>query len=103
MTALRTLQVVDETGISYRVLDYWIRRGAISIADPSYGSGSARYFSTEDVYRIRFISRFYHQMPQLFNIEFVAQCWSSSTKMTEYDTHYEMELSSGIVLSIPKV
>lgn len=102
MTALRTLQVVDEINISYRVLDYWIRQGAVTISDPSYGSGTSRFFSTEDVYRLRFISRFYHRMPQLFNIDFVRQCWRDTTKMNEYDTHYEMELASGIVLSIPK-
>jgi DNA-binding transcriptional MerR regulator len=100
--SLRTPQVASELNLSYRVLDYWIRQKAVFLADPGYGSGSARYFSNEEVYRLRFISRFYHLIPQLFSIDFVRQCWDRSTSMKEYDTHYEMELQSGIVLTIPK-
>lgn len=102
MAALTTPQLVDEIGISYRVIDYWIRSEAIEPTVPANGSGSSRYFSAEDVFRLRFISRFYHVLPRLFTVDFVRQVWYGGTMMNEYDTHYEMELETGIVLSVPK-
>lgn len=102
MAALTTPQLVDEIGISYRVIDYWIRMDAIAPTVPANGSGSSRLFSDEDVFRLRFISRFYHLMPRLFNVDFVRQVWYGGTNMNEYDTHYELELEAGIVLCVPK-
>ena len=102
MASMTTPQLVDEIGISFRVIDYWIRMEAIAPTVPANGSGSQRLFSDEDVFRLRFISHFYHLVPRLFSVDFVRQVWYGGTIMNEYDTHYEMELGSGFVLSVPK-
>lgn len=102
MTILRTPQVCDEIGITYRVLDYWIRNEAVEPAVQSFGSGSPRLFSADDVNRLKFVSHFYHKMPRMFTIDLVRTIWHGDTRMEEYDTHYEMELDNGIVLSVPK-
>jgi len=40
-------------GITYRMLDYWIRIGLVTPSVPATGSGSRRRFSPADVYRVR--------------------------------------------------
>ena len=47
-------EVCALTGVSYRQLDYWCRRGyaAASIGD-GWGSGSARRFNDADLARVR--------------------------------------------------
>ncbi len=47
---LRTREVCDRIGVSYRVVDYWARKGVLCPSVTSAaGSGSQRLYSREDV------------------------------------------------------
>ena len=49
MMCLTTEQVCDQTGVSYRMLDWWIRTGLVAPANDGLGSGSVRCFTDTDV------------------------------------------------------
>jgi len=55
-----TTEVLEMTGLSYRVLDYWLRTGAILLADgTSPGSGVPRRYSEDEVDAIlRLVERY---------------------------------------------
>ena len=42
-------EVVELTGVTYKMLDYWDRRDVISPVTPAAGSGSRRRYSAEQV------------------------------------------------------
>jgi DNA-binding transcriptional MerR regulator len=48
-TAYSTDQVCALAGITYRTLDYWIRRGIVTPSVAADGSGSARRFTRAEV------------------------------------------------------
>ena len=50
-----TQEVLDATGISFRVLDYWLRTGVIVIGDRNNtpGSGNARRYTACEVKAIK--------------------------------------------------
>lgn len=51
---LTSTQVCRLVGISYRQLDYWVRRGMIECPDKrGLGSGHARRWTPEDVRRLK--------------------------------------------------
>lgn len=55
-----TTDVLDElldTGLTYRILDYWIRCGVITPTVEAAGSGSWRGFSGQDRWLIRILAR----------------------------------------------
>jgi hypothetical protein len=49
---LTSNQVVEMTGVSYRRLDFWVRRGLVRPAVGARGSGSQRLWAPEDVDRV---------------------------------------------------
>lgn len=51
---LTARDVVDQTGVSYRQLDYWARAGALVPRIPAAGSGSVRRYDTTQVAIVRF-------------------------------------------------
>jgi DNA-binding transcriptional MerR regulator len=58
-----TNEVLEMTGLSYRVLDYWLRTGAINLADGSTrpGSGVSRRYSEDEVEAILLLVSRYQQ------------------------------------------
>jgi DNA-binding transcriptional MerR regulator len=49
-----TREVIAMTGLSFRVLDYWLRTGAVILADDNTpGSGSPRRYSESEVEAIK--------------------------------------------------
>jgi DNA-binding transcriptional MerR regulator len=45
-----TLEAAEMAGVTYRQLDYWLRRGIIEISDdPQPGSGHSRRFTQTEV------------------------------------------------------
>lgn len=50
---LGSMEVIEQTGITYRQLDYWCRTGIIEPTIPGRGSGSARRFTEREVDTIR--------------------------------------------------
>lgn len=46
-------EVVERTGVTYRMLDYWVRCGAVTPAVPAAGSGTRREFTEEQVDHVR--------------------------------------------------
>lgn len=60
-TYLTTGEVLEMTGLSFRVLDYWLRTGAIRLADGTTpGSGVSRRYSQEEVAAIQRVVARYH-------------------------------------------
>lgn len=52
--ALTSAEVCDAAGITYRQLDYWIRRGYVSPSvQDAEGPGSLRLFSAADLEDVR--------------------------------------------------
>lgn len=53
-------EVLELTGLSFRVLDYWLRTGAVRLADGTTpGSGVSRRYSQEEVAAIqRLVERY---------------------------------------------
>ena len=54
--------MLEQTGLSFRVLDYWLRTGAIRLADGTTpGSGVSRRYSEDEVAAIqRLVARYEH-------------------------------------------
>lgn len=52
-TTHSTQEVADLTGVSYRMLDYWLRQGIIAIDGNTSGSGSRRRWSCDEVARLK--------------------------------------------------
>lgn len=48
-----TLEVSVLTNVSYRQLDYWLRKGYISILEDAEGSGSRRRWTLEEINQLR--------------------------------------------------
>ena len=50
-----TRDVLEHTGISFRILDYWLRTGVISLGDDLNmpGSGRSRRYTEDEVNAIR--------------------------------------------------
>lgn len=47
------VEVAEMLGVSYRMIDYWLRNGFISIENPAAGSGSRRTFTMAEVEKLR--------------------------------------------------
>jgi hypothetical protein len=57
-----TSEVLEMTGLSFRVLDYWLRTGAIQIAGGTTpGSGVSRHYSEDEVAAIQRLVQRYNQ------------------------------------------
>lgn len=50
---LTTTQFVNLTGVTFRVLDYWLRNGVLEPAVEASGSGSRRQFFPDQVPMVR--------------------------------------------------
>ena len=49
-----TTEVIEMTGLSFRVLDYWLRTGAVVLVDGNTpGSGGRRRFTEDEVEAIQ--------------------------------------------------
>lgn len=47
--AFSSREACDAAGLTYRVVDYWVRQGAVWPSVPAAGHGSQRRWSTRDV------------------------------------------------------
>jgi len=57
-----TTEVLEMTGLSYRVLDYWLRTGAITLArGTTPGSGVGRRYTEDEVHAIHTLVARYQQ------------------------------------------
>ena len=55
-----TWYAAKAAGVSYRMLDYWLRTGAVRIADPATpGSGHSRRFTEDEVETLVAVARTY--------------------------------------------
>ena len=56
-----TTEVLEMTGLSFRVLDWWLRKGAVILVDANTpGSGTPRRYSEEEVELIKQLADRYH-------------------------------------------
>lgn len=56
MSALTSREVCEQTGVTYRQLDYWCRRGLVRPTVEASGQGSRRGWARADVERVRRVS-----------------------------------------------
>jgi MerR HTH family regulatory protein len=52
-------EVCSEVGITYRMLDYWLRKGYITIEHQAHGSGTHRRFTEDEVEALRELVAYY--------------------------------------------
>lgn len=50
-------RIQQVTGVTYRRVDYWVRRGYLRPVNPGPGSGHARKFTAEDAVRVAVIDQ----------------------------------------------
>lgn len=62
-TTYTSMEVADMVGISYRMIDHFIREGHITLScDPTPGSGRRRYWTEDELNAMRLFAAKYHQM-----------------------------------------
>lgn len=60
---LTSMEVCEKTGLTYRMLDYWVRRGRIKPVTEAHGSGTARLFSPAVVPQVKALLARIRQCP----------------------------------------
>ena len=55
-------QVCAEIGMTYRILDYWLRKGYIAIENDAHGSGSQRRFTASELSALRIMWARYEEV-----------------------------------------
>jgi DNA-binding transcriptional MerR regulator len=94
---LSTTQVVDSTGVTYRVLDYWIRNGVLEPVVDANGSGSRRLFEPRQVPMIRALGRIQHALnlnEAGVSTVLLGECFDAMKRGQLY-----LDLSDNVVLS----
>jgi DNA-binding transcriptional MerR regulator len=82
-----TKDVLEHTGISFRMLDYWLRTGAISLGEGSNtpGSGRSRRYTHEEMAAIRtVIDRYRRALAEVETIR-SGQAWRDAVADDEGD------------------
>jgi hypothetical protein len=80
-TETRTFSATEAcriAGITYRMLDHWIRTGCISIADDAEGSGSRRRFTTEELCRLVHVVERYNEAQEMVMAFRSGELWKSA-------------------------
>ncbi len=75
---ISSADVCRAANISYRVLDWWVRTGAVTPSLGAHGSGSRRRWSEEELACLMAIARVWHDLHSLgLQVEnsFVKQLW----------------------------
>lgn len=68
-----TLEACAAAGLTYRVVDYWVRCGAVSPSVAAHGQGTRRSWSIDDVDRLTRIGAVVHRAERLgLDVECVA-------------------------------
>ena len=64
-TGISTTEACHLTGLTYRVLDYWVRVHAVVPTEPSYSSGIPRIWSEDDVEILRALAYVQQDLTEL--------------------------------------
>ncbi len=59
MTTYSTTEVCKALGVSYRMLDYWVRNGMVRVEKDAKGSGSRRRWTLEEVQTLQRVVKRY--------------------------------------------
>jgi hypothetical protein len=80
-----TGEVLEVTGLSFRVLDYWLRTGAIRLADGTMpGSGISRRYSQDEVAAIQRLVHRYQQATDEIEAIRSGKAWAALTGDEEH-------------------
>lgn len=74
-----TGEVLEATGLSFRVLDYWLRTGAIRIADRTPGSGVSRRYTFEELGAIQRLADRYGRATSEIEAIRSGEAWANLT------------------------
>lgn len=81
---MTTGEVLETTGLSFRVLDYWLRTGAIKLADGTTpGSGVSRRYTRQEVAAIQRLADRYNRATDEINSIRSGQAWATLTGSNE--------------------
>ncbi len=64
MDTYSSTDVVRQTGLTYRILDYWCRTGVIIPDNEGRGSGSRRSFSAEQMQHLEVMARVHRYLSE---------------------------------------
>lgn len=74
-----TREACGAAGLTYRVVDYWVRAGAVTPSVPARGTGTQRGWSVADVERLTRVGRVVHDAERAgltVNVAAVAAMWA---------------------------
>lgn len=72
-------EVCDLVGISYRMLDYYIRTAHITIAGDVNGSGNRRYFTQDEVRRLKEVMAMVQDATDILEAFRSGSLWAETT------------------------
>lgn len=79
-TSFTTADVLSMTGLSFRVLDYWLRTGAVKLADGATpGSGVVRTYTLSEVEAIQCLVDRYTEATAEINAIRSGKAWATLT------------------------
>ena len=62
-----TLQVARLVGVTYRMLDYWLRMGMVYIEREARGSGTRRWWTLDEVRRLKRLVALKHDAEEVLS------------------------------------
>jgi DNA-binding transcriptional MerR regulator len=83
-----TRDVLEQTGLTFRVLDYWLRTGVIALDDPTPGSGMRRRYTEAEMAAIkRIIDRYQTAMAEIEAVR-SGQAWADEIEDADSDREW---------------
>ena len=81
---LNSIEVAALVGVSYRILDHWLRQGYISLACPQTpGSGNRRTWTTDEIEAVKLYAAEYHRIAELQDALRDGRVWERSIAQAE--------------------
>jgi transposase len=84
VTALSSVEVADLVGVSYRILDNWLREGHVTLAcDPTPGSGRRRSWTEDEVVALRLFVAEYRKLQEFQETFRDGRVWEKAIREAE--------------------
>jgi hypothetical protein len=81
---LSSVEVADLVGVSYRMLDHWLREGHITLAcDPTPGSGRRRAWTTDEVAALQLFAVEYRKLQEMQDQFRTGRVWDRMIRIAE--------------------
>jgi DNA-binding transcriptional MerR regulator len=81
---LSSIEVADRFDIPYRMLDYWLREGHVTLAcDPHPGSGRRRTWTADEVAALQLFAAEYHKLQEMQEQFRTGRVWDRMIRIAE--------------------